>query len=173
MVRLRVGRPPKRHDGVAYIFVECSPILKKNLGHLGEIFVQAFDERRGGQSFGEGGEPANISKHDGERLFLTAQTQKFGPLQQLADQAGRDVLLESAADFLLFPFFKERTITNDARISDNQSRRRREHRDPDPVRLEKVVGQPQENSQKAKDDGRRPCRTNRAQQHARHHAEED
>ena len=77
MLSLRIGRSPKRHDGVADVLVECAQVLENDVRHFSQVFVEQANQFVGGHALGEAGEAANVAEHDGQFLGLPAGANVF------------------------------------------------------------------------------------------------
>ena len=75
MVILRHRGIPERHQRIADIFIQGSAMIQNNGRRLIHNMIDDMGQgfRRIRQSFGKGGEAANIHKHDGDFGFLAIQ----------------------------------------------------------------------------------------------------
>ena len=73
VILLRIRRAPESHDRVADVFVQ-RPIRGENdFGHFPQVFIEQADQLVRRQTFGDGGESANIAEQYGELLALAAR----------------------------------------------------------------------------------------------------
>ncbi|OQC73329.1 MAG: hypothetical protein BWX45_00532 [Deltaproteobacteria bacterium ADurb.Bin002] len=85
--------------------------------HGRQVFIEQGDQLFRRHFFGNRGEAADVRKQHGQVFLIAAQLELARVLQHFIDNRGGQVVLERAADFLLFPLFLEVMINRDAQIN--------------------------------------------------------
>ena len=109
MVGLVKGRSPKRHDGVADVFVNDAAACHDDIGHCAEVVVEEVHEQFRGEFFRDGCEAANVGEEDGNWSFFSAEFEFVRVFEEFFDDFWGDVFAECFDDFaFLFAFGDEK-----------------------------------------------------------------
>ena len=132
MLRVVERRAPHRHDRVALILVQVSPLVEDHLGQLGQVLVEQRDEVLRLHALGEiGREARDVAEENGEHLALAAQLQQVGVRDHLRDDRRREVVLERLADVALLTLLGEVPPRGDRGVGEHARDDGPGHVDPD------------------------------------------
>ena len=62
MIRHGKRSPEFRHNGISFVFIDNSPLLQNEIGHLGKINIEQVDQGFRLHFFGQGSKVCEIRK---------------------------------------------------------------------------------------------------------------
>src|SRR3989440_1350672 len=164
---LALDVPPHRHDGVTDKFIERAVVLKNDIGHSAQIFIQLSDQFLRIGFLAQGRETDDIGKKNRGRHARTFARIEIaaGILENFFDQVFGNVTLEGASRAQFFPALN-RVI--DPERADATKHKSREHGDRSENETGAIVGQTGSREIKHSDCDERQERKNWAPQKRNH-----